>query len=117
MMQVSLRSGIAAVLVWLVGRWMLRKAWLPGVWRRSGPVVGALFVAEFLFIAEGWRWTSPSHMALFLYTAPLFAAIDLHIRLPEERLSLPQWLSMGMAFLGIAVTFLLPRENAGGAAV
>lgn len=117
MMQVSLRSGVAALLVWLVGRWILREAWLPGAWRRSGLVVGALFAAEFLFIAEGLRWTSASHMAVFLYTAPLFAAIGLHIRLPEERLSLPQWLGMGMAFLGIAVTFLLPRENTGGTAI
>lgn len=117
MMQVSLRSGVAALLVWIAGRWIFREAWLPGVWRRSGLIVGALFAAEFLFIAEGLRWTSASHMAVFLYTAPLFAAIGLHIRLPEERLSLAQWLGMSMAFLGIAVTFLLPRESAGGAAI
>ena len=117
MMQVALRSGVAALLVWLVGRWILREAWLTGVWRGSGMVVATLFAAEFLFIAEGLRWTSASHMAVFLYTAPLFAAIGLHIRLPEERLSLVQWLGMGMAFVGIAVTFLTPREGAAGPAM
>lgn len=117
MMQVALRSGVAALLVWLVGRWILREAWLAGVWRRSGLVVGILFAAEFLFIAEGLRWTSASHMAVFLYTAPLFAAIGLHIRLPEERLSGVQWLGMGLAFAGIAVTFLAPGENGGGPAM
>lgn len=45
-------------------------------------------------------------MAVFLYTAPMFAAIGLHLRLPEERLSRVQWLGIGLAFIGIAVTFL-----------
>ncbi|CAM3947179.1 hypothetical protein CCOS865_04365 [Pseudomonas reidholzensis] len=111
-MQVALRSGIAAALVWMVGRWVLREAWLPRVWCRSGLLVALLFAAEFLFIAEGLRWTSASHMAVFLYTAPLFAAIGLHLRLPEERLSSVQWLGMGLAFAGIAVTFLAPRPGA-----
>ncbi len=108
MMQVALRSGIAAVLVWFIGQWLMREAWLSRVWHRSGLVVGVLFAAEFMFIAEGLRWTSASHMAVFLYTAPLFAAIGLHLRLPEERLAPVQWMGMALAFAGIAVIFLAP---------
>jgi len=115
MMQVALRSGIAALLVWAVGHWIARAQWLKGLWYRSGAVVGLLFAAEFLFIAEGLRWTTASHMAVFLYTAPLFAAIGLHVRLPEERLNIRQWLGIGLAFCGIAVTFLTPRAVAEGA--
>jgi drug/metabolite transporter (DMT)-like permease len=109
--QVALRSGIAAALVWMVGHWWARESWLPKVWCRSGVVVGLLFAAEFLFVAEGLRYTTASHMAVFLYTAPLFAAIGLHIRLPEERLNSRQWAGMAMAFSGIAVTFLTPRGD------
>lgn len=89
----------------------MREVWLPNIWCRSGLVVAVLFAAEFLFVAQGLRWTSASHMAVFLYTAPLFAAIGLHLRLPEERLSSLQWLGMSLAFAGIAITFLMPRDG------
>lgn len=111
LMQVAVRSGVAAALVWLIGKSIMREVWLPGVWCRSGLVVAVLFAGEFLFIAQGLRWTSASHMAVFLYTAPLFAAIGLHLRLPEERLSAIQWLGMSLAFAGIAITFLMPRDG------
>lgn len=110
-MQVAVRSGIAAALVWIIGKWIMREVWLPGVWCRSGLVVAVLFAGEFLFVAEGLRRTSASHMAVFLYTAPLFAAIGLHLRLPEERLGAIQWLGMSLAFAGIATTFLMPRDG------
>lgn len=113
LLQIVLRSGVAALLVWLSGRIVLRERWLPGLGLRSGLVVGGLFAAEFLFIAEGLRWTSASHMAVFLYTAPMFAAIGLHLRLPEERLGRLQWAGIGLAFTGIAVTFLGPNLAAG----
>ncbi|WP_177411081.1 MULTISPECIES: DMT family transporter [unclassified Pseudomonas] len=106
MMQVALRSAVAAALVWLFGRVIAREAWLPHLWRRSGLVVGLLFAAEFLCIAQGLRWTTASHMAVFLYTAPLFAAVGLHVRLIEERLGVRQWVGVGTAFTGIAITFL-----------
>lgn len=108
LLQIVLRSGVAALLVWLFGRLVLREPWLRGVGLRSGLVVGTLFAAEFLFVAEGLRWTSASHMAVFLYTAPLFAAMGLHIRLPEERLSATQWAGIVLAFFGIVVMFLAP---------
>ncbi|WP_346429113.1 DMT family transporter [Pseudomonas putida] len=110
-MQVAMRSGIAAVLVWGMGRLVLREAWLPSVWCRSGVAVGLLFAGEFLFIAEGLRWTSASHMAVFLYTAPLFAAIGLHLRIRDEQMTGRQWIGMALAFIGIAVTFLAPRPG------
>ncbi len=110
-MQIAVRSGVAALLVWLTGRWIMREVWLPNVWCRSGLVVAVLFAAEFLLVAQGLRWTSASHMTVFLYTAPLFAAIGLHLRLPEERLGAVQWLGMSLAFAGIAITFLMPRDG------
>lgn len=106
MMQVALRSAIAAALVWVFGRVITCEPWLPNLWCRSGLIVGLLFAAEFLCIAQGLRWTTASHMTVFLYTAPLFAAIGLQFCLPEERLGVRQWVGISIAFAGIAITFL-----------
>ncbi len=104
-MQIALRSGISAALVAIViacgwGDFSLRDGTL-----RPGIVVGILFSAEFLFIAEGLRFTSASHMAVFLYTAPVFTALGLHCFLPAEKLHLRQWLGIAIAFGGIATAF------------
>jgi drug/metabolite transporter (DMT)-like permease len=104
-MQVALRSGLSAALVALVAWW--RGDGLPfrdGTWR-PGLVAAALFGFEFLFIAEGLRHTSASHMVVFLYTAPVFAALGLHWLLPPERLGALQWVGIAVAFAGIALAF------------
>jgi len=110
-LQVALRSGGSGLLVWLFSRIVSRERWLPGL---AGPglVAGLLFAGEFLFIAEGLRVTTASHMVVFLYTAPVFAAMGLHLALPEERLAKPQWAGIALAFLGVAVTFFRPRGSA-----
>ncbi|NOK35740.1 DMT family transporter [Corallococcus exercitus] len=105
MMQMALRSGLAAVLVgllcWLRGeRGLLRR----GPWR-AGMLVGVLFASEFLFVGEGLRHTHASHMGVFLYTAPVFSALGLHWLVPSERLKRTQWLGIGVAFAGIALAF------------
>ncbi len=109
-LQVSVRSGVAAVLVLLFTRMFSRDQWLEGVAFRSGLLVGFLFATEFMLVAEGLRWTSASHMVVFMYTAPLFAAIGLHLRLPEERLNPRQWFGMALAFAGLLITFLLTPQ-------
>lgn len=76
-----------------------------GTWR-PGLLVGLLFALEFLFVGEGLRHTSVSHMVVFLYTAPIFAAIGLHWKLPVERLQLLQWVGILLAFAGIVMAFL-----------
>lgn len=110
-LQVALRSGIAAVLVWCFSRVIARERWLPGIGTGPGLVVGALFALEFLLIAQGLHWTTASHMAVFLYTAPMFAAMGLHVALPAERLSRVQWVGIGIAFVGILVAFLAPDAH------
>ncbi|WP_070107398.1 DMT family transporter [Burkholderia plantarii] len=106
--QLALRSGAAAALVFLYARVVARDRWLTGRMLPSAVVVGSLFALEFLFVAQGLIWTSASHMVVFLYTAPLFAALGLHLRLPDERMSRLQWSGMGLAFLGVAIAFLVP---------
>ncbi len=68
--------------------------------------MGILFGFQFLFVAEGLRYTSASHMSVFLYTAPIFAALGLQFFRPDERLCAPQWIGIAIAFAGICVAFL-----------
>jgi drug/metabolite transporter (DMT)-like permease len=80
-----------------------------GTWR-PGLLVAGLFALEFFLIGEGLRYTSASHMTVLLYTAPIFAALGLHLLMPSERLSRAQWFGIGLAFTGVAIAFLL-RPN------
>jgi drug/metabolite transporter (DMT)-like permease len=113
LLQVSLRSGVAALLVWVFGRLIVRDKWLAGVALGPGSLVGVLFAAEFLFVAEGLRLTTASHMAVFIYTAPMFAAVGLQLALPAERLTRMQWTGIAIAFVGIVITFVGPGAGAG----
>ena len=113
LMQIALRSGIAALLVGLLMAW--RKEPMPftdATWR-PGLLVGFLFALEFLLVGEGLRYTLASHMVVFLYTAPIFVALGLHWKLPDERLSAVQWLGIALAFVGIVVSFFGRAGQAG----
>lgn len=104
-MQVALRSGISAALVAAWARWRRQPLDLLGPALRPGLLAGALFAAEFLFVAEGLRHTTASHMAVFLYTSPVFTALGLHFTIRAERLSRLQWIGILAAFAGISVAF------------
>lgn len=103
--QIALRSGVAAMLVGLVivarGE---RIRISDGTWR-AGLLVGSLFGLEFLLVGEGLKHTTASHMVVFLYTAPIFAALGLHWKLASERLNRLQWLGIALAFGGLAIAF------------
>lgn len=105
-LQIASRSAIGAV---LVGMLMLlrreRMSFAAGIWQ-PGLLAGGCFALEFLLVGEALRHTSAGHVVVFLYTAPVFAALGLHWKLPSERLAALQWLGVGLAFVGIAVAFL-----------
>ncbi|WP_459556046.1 DMT family transporter [Lacunimicrobium album] len=112
LLQVGIRSGIAAAIVAIVAMMRNELGWFrAGTWK-PGLVVGALFGIEFVFVGVGLRHTSASHMAIFLYTAPIFAALGLHVGMREERLSAVQWGGILVAFAGVVVSFAF-RGGAG----
>lgn len=106
LMQIALRSGISAVLVGALMTWRGERLFIDDGTLRPGLLVGVLFGVEFLLVGEGLRFTSASHMVVFLYTAPIFVALGLHRKLPAERLALLQWLGIATSFAGIVVTFI-----------
>lgn len=106
LLQIALRSGFSALLVILLLCWRKQPMRLLDANWRPGLLVGSLFALEFLLVGEGLRFTSASHMVVLLYTAPIFVALGLHLKLPAERLGRLQWLGIGLAFAGIAITVL-----------
>lgn len=104
-MQVALRSAISA---FCVGVLMLHRGervfFRDPTWR-PGLLVGLLFGLEYLLIGEGLRFTTASHMVVFLYTAPIFVALALQWKMPSERMAWFQWLGVMLAFVGVAITF------------
>jgi drug/metabolite transporter (DMT)-like permease len=107
LMQIAIRSAAATVVVaalmWRGGEPVLVRdaTTVPGL------MAGMLFAIEFVLVGEGLRHTTASHMVVFLYTAPIFAALGLHATLPSERLHALQWFGIALAFVGITVTFFL----------
>ena len=112
-LQIGLRSGVAALLVWMTMALRGERMRITDGTLGPGLVVGGLFALEFLLVGEGLRHTNASHMAVFLYTAPIFAALGLHWKLPSERLGAVQWLGIALAFGGIAMTFLGRSQGTG----
>ena len=110
-LQIAIRSGIAAVLVGLL--MVIRKEKI--AWRETGPAgiaVAVLFASEFYVVGEALKLTSAAHTVVFLYTAPIFAALGLHLKLASERLSRIQWGGIAIAFLGIVIAFYEPNAPA-----
>lgn len=113
LLQVGLRSAVAALLVYL---WM-RLRGQPLAARdgsfRPGLAAGALFALEFICIFVGLGYTSASRMVVFLYTAPCFTVLGLHLFVPGEKIGWRQGAGVLLAFIGIAVAF---GEGGGAAA-
>lgn len=116
LMQGAIRSIIATLLVFLWARaqgvrLFGRDGSLP-----SGLAAGLLFAFEFVFIYFGLGHTAASRMSVFVYLAPVFAAVGLHLFVPGERLVAGQWLGVLLAFAGVALAFsegffLIDNEN------
>ena len=105
-MQIGLRSSLGCVLLalfmWYQGTSL---ALWKGPWR-AGMAVGLLFGLEWWMIGESLRLTTASHLVVFLYTAPIFTALGLHIWVPEEHLSRRQWVGVVISFVGIGIGFI-----------
>jgi drug/metabolite transporter (DMT)-like permease len=106
LMQIALRSGLAALLLLPLLYLDKTTQLLNRQNLKAGVLVALLFSLEFFLLAQALQLTSASHAVVLLYTAPIFVALGLHWKFPSERLSTLQWMGIAIAFLGIVVTFL-----------
>ncbi|WP_179504792.1 MULTISPECIES: DMT family transporter [unclassified Sphingomonas] len=113
LLQMGLRSGLAglatlAVVLWRgEGHAINRGTVLPGL------AIGMLFGTEFLLAGEALRFTSASHVTIYLYTAPIGAALGLGLLRPDERLRAGQWVGIALSFAGVVLAFSGGGEGAG----
>lgn len=113
-LQIGMRYGIASVLVYIVILVKRQKVEWFSKTSGLGVFVGLVFAADNFFVGEALKYTSASHVITFLYTAPIFAGVGLHLCSPIERLSGVQWAGIGIAAGGIAYAFLLPSGAPAG---
>lgn len=104
-LQIGIRSLVATVLLLLTMAYRGERIFRRDHTLGAGIVAGVAFSGEFLFVAIGLLYTTASHMVVFLYTMPVFAALGLHWFIPGERLSPIQWSGIFLAFVGIVCAF------------
>lgn len=110
LMQIALRSGLAALLLLPLVLLDQKSQLMNPKNVKAGALVAVLFSLEFFLLAQALQLTSASHAVVLLYTAPIFVALGLHWKLPSERLTLLQWTGIGIAFIGIVVTFIRSQQ-------
>lgn len=110
LMQIALRSGLAALLLLPLVLLDQKSQLMNPKNLKAGALVAVLFSLEFFLLAQALQLTSASHAVVLLYTAPIFVALGLHWKLPSERLTILQWTGIGIAFIGIVVTFIRPQQ-------
>lgn len=103
--QGALRSGLAALLVWL----FMRRRGIAAFERRdealAGLAAGLLFGVEFCFINYGLHFTSASRMVVFVYLAPFVVALGMPFISRSESLERGQVLGLVLAFGSVAYAF------------
>ena len=75
-MQIGLRSGVAAILVGLFLRFKKRSFWPEKRALPAGLIAGVLFSLEYILAGEGLRHTSAGHMSVMLLRLPFSSLWD-----------------------------------------
>jgi drug/metabolite transporter (DMT)-like permease len=111
LLQAGVRSLIACALVlgWAAWRGVPmfeRDGSLP-----AGLLLGGLFAVEFACVFLGQMYAPASRIAVFVYLAPFFVALAMPLVARAERLTLPQWLGLVLAFSGVAWAFVAGQTS------
>ena len=122
LIQSTLRSVGATILIWLWMRWRNLPLWERDGTLAAGLIAGLLFGVEFLLVFRGLLYTTAGRAAVFLYLAPFFVVIGSRWLFPADKFRLSQWIGLALSFAGIAVAFgvptgLHPKEAIGDAMI
>jgi len=100
-MAATVRSGLAALLMWVYARSLGEPVFLRGPDFKHGVAIGALFALDFIFLYLGPVFTNASRAIIFLYTHPLWVALGAHFLLPRDRLTAVKVAGLVLAFTGL----------------
>jgi drug/metabolite transporter (DMT)-like permease len=101
----TVRSAVAALLVWVYARWRGTAVSFPKGYRRHGVVIGCLFGVDFLFLYWGVAFTTASRSIIFLYTHPFWVALGAHFLLKNDRITALKGVGLVLAFSGLVAVF------------
>lgn len=101
----TVRSVIAAGLLWGFVAFRRQKVWLSGEDLRYGLIIGVLFGMDFLFLYWGTAFTNASRAIIFLYTHPFWVALGAHFVLNDDRLTPTKTAGLILAFAGMIAVF------------
>jgi drug/metabolite transporter (DMT)-like permease len=101
----TIRSGVAAGLLWAYARWRKKDVFLQGPDLKHGAVIGIFFGLEFLFLYWGLDFTQASRGNIFLYVHPFWVALGAHFLLPDDRLTVIKGGGLLVAFAGLLSVF------------
>jgi drug/metabolite transporter (DMT)-like permease len=105
-LQLGIRSTVAALATLILARVRGETGWLRRDTAIPGLLVGLFFGLEFACAGEALRYTSASHVTVYLYSAPILIAAGLGLSHRDERLRPDQWLGVLIAFAGVVASFL-----------
>lgn len=105
LLQASLRSLGAALLVLAWSRWRGIALFERDGTLAGGLLAGALFAGEFAMIFWGLQYTHASRMIVFIYLSPFVVALGMPLIARSERLRSAQWAGLLAAFAGLALAF------------
>jgi drug/metabolite transporter (DMT)-like permease len=101
----TIRSGVAAGLLWAYARFLGKDVFVRRRDLRHGVVIGILFGLEFLCLYQGLDFTHASRGTIFLYMHPFWVALGAHILLTNDRLTVLKGSGLVLAFGGLMLVF------------
>ena len=104
-MAATIRSVVAAGLLWAYASSRGKGVFLQGRDLRHGAVIGILFGLEFLFLHWGLDFTHASRGTIFLYMHPFWVALGAHFLLSDDRLTVVKVGGLALAFAGLISVF------------
>jgi drug/metabolite transporter (DMT)-like permease len=111
MVAATVRSMIAATLLWGLATARGKSVWMKGPDIRFGVTIGILFGLDFLFLYWGTAYTVASRAVIFLYTHSFWAAIGAHLFLKGDRLTPVKTSGLLISFLGVVLVFGVKSGN------
>jgi drug/metabolite transporter (DMT)-like permease len=111
MVAATVRSMIAATLLWGFAAARGKSVWMKGPDVRFGVTIGILFGLDFLFLYWGTAYTVASRAVIFLYTHSIWAAIGAHFFLKGDRLTPLKTSGLLISFLGVVLVFGVKSGN------
>ncbi|GBE14184.1 MAG TPA: DMT family transporter [Proteobacteria bacterium] len=105
MIAATIRSAVAASLLWGLVALRGKSVWLKGQDLKYGVTIGVLFGFDFLFLYWGTAFTIASRAIIFLYTHSIWAALGAHFFLEGDRLTPVKTSGLILAFIGVVSVF------------